>query len=63
MPDLTVDKDDIPVLPGIGQNGDLPRVILAQDINYFPFAYLEGPEETGGDFELAGVVVDVVKGM
>ena len=50
-----------PPLPGVAQNGDKPKIILAQDISYPPFAFLGVPPE--GDYELAGVVVDVVKGM
>ena len=45
----------------MAQNGKKPKIILAQDISYPPFAFLGVPPE--GDYELAGVVVDVVKGM
>lgn len=51
----------IPPLPGVVQNGAKPKIILAQDINYPPFAFLGAP--TDDNFDLAGIVIDVVEGL
>ena len=52
---------DAPPLPGVAQHGRKEKIILAQDISYPPYAFLGVPPE--GDYELAGIVVDIVKGM
>ena len=40
-----------------------PKIILAQDINYPPYAFLADPETPNDDFELAGLIVDITNGM
>lgn len=50
-----------PPLPGIMPGLTKPKVILAQYIDYPPYAYMSEPPE--GDYELAGFGVDVAKGL
>jgi len=50
-----------PPLPGIMAGIDRPKLIMAQDIDWPPYAYLAKPPE--GDFTVAGFGHDIVKGM
>jgi hypothetical protein len=50
-----------PPLPGISQSGERPKIILAQDIDYPPFAYLGVPPDS--DYTLAGLAVDIARGL
>jgi hypothetical protein len=57
---LQFDTNTAPPLPGIYQ-GDKPKLILAQDINYPPYAYLQVPPE--GDYTVGGFGNDIAKGL
>ena len=50
-----------PSLPGMMPGFKHPRLIMAQDINWPPYAYLATPPEA--DYELAGFVKDILEGM
>jgi hypothetical protein len=51
----------VPPLPGISQSGDRPKILLAQNIDYPPFAFLSVPPE--GEYELSGIAVDIARGL
>ena len=57
-----LDKE-VPPIPGVAQNGIKKKIILAQDIDYPPFSMLASPQETGEDYELSGMAIDVINGM
>eukprot|EP00657_Telonema_sp_P-1_P010074 TRINITY_DN436_c0_g1_i8.p1 TRINITY_DN436_c0_g1~~TRINITY_DN436_c0_g1_i8.p1 ORF type:complete len:423 (-),score=82.75 TRINITY_DN436_c0_g1_i8:81-1349(-) len=64
-PDIT-ENDSVgsvlqPPLPGILQGSLRPRLILAQGIDFPPYAYLATPP--GGDHTVSGFGVDFAKGM
>ena len=54
---------EVPLLSGIMQTGYKPKIVLAQDIDYPPYAYLETPATPDDDYALAGLVVDITNGM
>ena len=54
---------EVPPIPGVAQNGFKKKIILAQDIDYPPFSMLASPAETGEDYALSGMAIDVIEGM
>merc|ERR1719183_1850798 len=50
-----------PPLPGHMPGITKPDLVLAQDIDYSPYAYLAEPPE--GDLVVAGLAVEMLKGM
>lgn len=50
-----------PSLPGILPGSSKPKVILAQDIDWPPYAYLGEPPES--DYQVAGIGYDIIMGM
>merc|ERR1719324_1143571 len=50
-----------PPLPGIIPGSSRPKIILAQDVDWPPYAYVATPPE--GDYEVAGFGHDVAKGL
>jgi len=50
-----------PPIPGVMPGRNKPKVILAQDIDWPPYAYIATPPE--GDLEVAGFGHDVAKGL
>jgi len=50
-----------PLLPGVKPGSSKPKVILAQDIDWPPYAYLGTPPES--EYEVAGIGHDVAKGL
>jgi len=50
-----------PPLPGVMPGNSKPKIILAQDVDWPPYAYVSTPPE--GDFEVAGFGHDVAKGL
>jgi len=50
-----------PAIPGVLPGKDKPSIILAQDIDWPPYAYLANPPE--GDYTVAGFGFDVAMGL
>lgn len=50
-----------PPIPGIMPGKERPKIILAQDVDWPPYAYVAVPPE--GDFEVAGFGHDIAKGL
>lgn len=50
-----------PRLPGMMSGSDKPRIILGQDIDWPPYAYLAKPPEA--EFTVAGFGHDITQGM
>jgi len=50
-----------PPIPGVMPGKQRPKLILAQDVDWPPYAYVAMPPE--GDFEVAGFGHDVAKGL
>ena len=58
-----MEEIEVPLLSGIMQTGYKPKIVLAQDIDYPPYAFLAPPATPEDDYELAGLIVDITKGM
>lgn len=50
-----------PPLPGVMPGKTRPKIVLAQDVDWPPYAYVATPPE--GDFDVAGFGHDVAKGL
>lgn len=50
-----------PPIPGVMPGRNKPRIVLAQDVDWPPYAYVATPPE--GDFEVAGFGHDLAKGL
>ncbi|CAK8985284.1 Hypothetical protein (Fragment) [Durusdinium trenchii] len=50
-----------PMLPGIMPGSERPKIILGQDIDWPPYAYLGVPPES--DFDVAGIGHDIAHGL
>lgn len=50
-----------PILPGVMPGKSRPKIILAQDVDWPPYAYVSTPPE--GDFAVGGFGNDVAKGL
>lgn len=57
MPEIALE----PPLPGIMPGKDKPKLILAQDVDWPPYAFIGSPPES--DFDVAGFGHDVAHGM